>query len=80
LCFHSTIKIKKKRVLRSLELFTTLQSKHTNKTYTLVARGQKKKKKKKNFVPAPYLFGSSNRNKEELGACMPHANQFGVGI
>ncbi len=33
---------KKKRVLRSLELLTTLQSKNKNKTYTL-ARGLKKK-------------------------------------
>jgi hypothetical protein len=38
LCFHPTIKIKKKRVLRSLELLATLQSKNKNKTYTL-ARG-----------------------------------------
>jgi hypothetical protein len=73
LCFHPTIKIKKKRVLRSLELLTTLQSKNKNKTYTL-ARGQKIKKIKKIFVLAPCPFGSSNRNKEELGACMPHAN------
>jgi hypothetical protein len=38
LSFHPTIKKEEEKVLRSLELLTTLQSKNKNKTYTL-ARG-----------------------------------------